>query len=604
MRSGRKLPVVLTALSLLALAAPAAQAGHNRDQHSGNMSLLGSFNDSGTYREGSDIAIWGDRAAIGNLTPGGFRLMDISDPRSPRELGQFACAGRQSDTAIWRDIVVVSVDDPMSSPNCDAAPQRADTGTTWEGLRIVSVADPANPRQVAAVKTDCGSHTHTLLPDEANNRVLVYVHSYPLAAQGVNCTPNHRKVSVVEVPLANPGASKVVSTFDVSPATGCHDSTVLMPRKLVGAACIAESQVWDISADPLKPRVVSHIANPAINIHHSTTFTWDGNMLIIGDELGGAAVAPGCGPGGEHVPFGALWFYDVSDPRNPRQRAAWRIPQTVPSVLCTAHNFNTIPLLSGRYVLASAWYDGGTTVTDFTDPANPRQIGNYVPVEGGRGTAWSSYWYNGRIYSNNYETTGGGSSRGFDVFSIGHSSLNDFVGLSRLNPQTMEPLPGIGLTRSPARARCRDRIRPRSSFLRKAVKRTRRGIRIRGRASDRGCGRRGRGRVTHVMVAIARRYGKRTYRCSYLQKLSRNEEHTRHLRLSRRRSCRKKTYIAAAGTTKWRYQIKARLPRGLYNVRTRAIDSSTNWERRRVGTGRGKSRRKRKRVNVLWFRVR
>ena len=565
------------------------------------MSLIGQSNDGGTYRQGADIAIWGNTAAIGNLDPGGFRVMDIADPRRPRELGQFTCAGRQSDTTIWRDIVVVSVDDPMSSPNCDATAQRADTGTTWEGLRIVSIADPSNPRQLAAVKTDCGSHTHTLLPDEANNRFLVYVHSYPLTAQGPNCNPSHQKVSVVEVPLSNPGAARVASTFSVSPATGCHDSTVLIPRKLVGAACISESQMWDIS-DPLRPRILSHIVNPAINIQHSTTFTWDGKMLIIGDELGGAAVSPGCGPGGEHVPFGALWFYDVSDPRNPRQRAAWRIPQTVASVLCTAHNFNTIPLLSGRYVLASAWYDGGTTVTDFTDPTNPRQLGNYIAVEGGQGTAWSSYWYNGLLYSNNYETTGGSSSRGFDVFSISHSSLNDFVRLPRLNPQTMEPLPGIGLTRRPRAARCRDRWRPRSSFSRRGVRRSRRGIRIRGIARDRGCGRRGRGRVTHVLVAIARRYGKRTYRCSYLQKLSRHQGRPTRLRLSKRRSCRRKTYIVAAGTTKWRYQIRARLPRGLYNVRTRAIDSATNWERRRVGAGKGK--RKRTRVNVLWFRVR
>jgi hypothetical protein len=595
-RRWRTLPALALAVASLTLCPAAAQAGHNRDQHSSNMSLIGQFNDGGTYRQGSDIAIWENLAAIGNLDPGGFRLMDISNPRGPRELGQFACTGTQSDTAIWGDIVVVSVDVPMSSPNCDATAQRADTGTTWEGLRIVSIADRANPRQLAAVKTDCGSHTHTLLPDEANNRLLVYVHSYPLNPQGVNCTAaSHRKVSVVEVPLSNPAASKVASTFDVSPTVGCHDSTVLIPRKLVGAACISESQMWDVSADPLRPRILSHITNPAINIHHSTTFTWDGRMLVIGDELAGATVTPGCGPGGEHVPFGALWFYDVSDPRNPRERAAWRIPQTVASVLCTAHNFNTIPLLSGRYVLASAWYDGGTTVTDFTDPANPRQLGHYIPAEGGQGTAWSSYWHNGLIYSNNYETTGGSRSRGFDVFSIAHSSLTDFVRLPRLNPQTMEPLPGIGLTRRPRRPSCRDRIRPRSSFSRRGLRRSPGGITVSGRASDRGCGRRRRGRVSHVIVAVARRYGQRRYRCSYLRRLP-GRARTDRLTLGRRGSCRKKTYVVAGGTAKWRYRIKARLPRGLYNIRTRAVDSSANFERRRDGRG--------KRVNVLWFRVR
>ncbi len=413
-------------------------AGSHADEHSENMILVGNFNDGGTYTEGSDLAFWGDLAVAGNYgSPGGFRLIDISDPSAPTEVGHLECPGPQNDVSIWKDLVFLSVDSPRSSPECGAGAAstlQTTTGSGFEGIRVVSIADRANPKQIAFVDTDCGSHTHTLVPDEANGRLLIYVLSYPLGGQSDECNAErHRKISVVEVPLKAPETARVVSTPDVSPAVGCHDVTVFLPGKLAGAACITESQVWDIS-DPANPTVVSHIVNPAINIHHSSTFSYDGNTLAIGDELGGAAVAPGCEDSGDtHLPIGAIWFYDVSDPALPVPKGTFSIPQEAESV-CTAHNFNTVPMSTGRDVLVSAWYKGGTTVVDFTDPANPQQLGYYIP-EGAM--AWSSYWYRGFIYANNFL-----SNRGFDVMAIAdHDLKKNSIKLRRLNPQTMEPLP-------------------------------------------------------------------------------------------------------------------------------------------------------------------
>ena len=348
-----------------------------------------------------------------------------------RELAQFDCNGGQSDVSIWRNLVFVSIDSPRASAACDAG--SASDG--FEGIRVVDIGSLASPTptQVAFVRTDCGSHTHTLVPDTRNGRVLLYVLSYPLGVPTAACNPiTHRKISVVEVPLANPAAARVISTPDVSPAIGCHDVTVLVPRKLAGAACITESQLWDIS-DPVQPRVISHIVNPGINIHHSTTFSFDGNTLAIGDELGGAAVAPGCADGNEHLPIGAIWFYDVSNPALPVLRGTYRIPQAVTSTLCTAHNFNTVPLKSERDLLVSAWYQGGTTVVDFTDPANPEQIGHYIVRSETPSNSWSSYWYRDQIYANNLGT------RGFDAFTL-DELRDDAVKLRHLNPQTMETL--------------------------------------------------------------------------------------------------------------------------------------------------------------------
>ena len=436
---------------------PPASIGSEADVHSDNMTLVGNFDDGGTYRQGTDLAFWGNLAVAGNYGfPGGFWLLDIARPNAPAEVGQFVCYGPQSDVSVWGDLAFISVDTPMASDSCGpqgseegrtaGAPQYA-SGQGFEGIRVVSIADRKNPRQVKFVDTDCGSHTHTLVPDERNKRVLIYVLSYPLGGQGVECNAaSHRKISVVEVPLKNPQDASVVSTPDVSPAVGCHDVTVLIPNQLAGAACITESQLWDIS-DPENPEVMSHIVNPGINIHHSTTFSYDGNTLAIGDELGGAAVSPGCPGGDKHVPLGAIWFYDVSNPSQPVPKGTFRIPQQETTIYCTAHNFNTVPMRSERDVLVSGWYNGGTTVVDFTDPADPQQLGYYIPKEPFVANSWSSYWYRDFIYANNFdqETDTGnanGKSRGFDVMAIAEPDLRkNSVMLRRLNPQTMEPLP-------------------------------------------------------------------------------------------------------------------------------------------------------------------
>jgi hypothetical protein len=447
-----KRAIILSLGVALVLMPLPGDAGHNADIHSDNVKLVTTWDDGGTYRSGSDIAFWKNRAIFGNLNPGGFRLMNIKKPKNISEIGQFTCVGRQADVSIWQNLVFVSVDDTMASSACDAAPATQAqilAGTHWEGVRVVSIADPLNPQQIAAVNTDCGSHTNTLVPqldyvDPATGvkapRLLLYVLSYPLAGQGPKCNAqSHRKISVIEVPLSNPAGARVIGTPSVAPSVGCHDVTYFPQRALAGAACISESQLWDVS-DPASPKILSHIENPEINIHHSSGFSYDGNTMILGDELGGAAVAPGCGDEGDS-PLGSIWFYDVRDPRNPKEISHYKIPQRDTSDLCTAHNFNVVPLKKDRDILVSAWYNGGTTIVDFTNPKDPQQIGYYIPKEGRKATTWSSYWYNGRIYVNNYEH--GTQSRGIDIFQVKHGFVKRALEQPYLNPQTQLPKPKV-----------------------------------------------------------------------------------------------------------------------------------------------------------------
>lgn len=430
-----------------------ARAEHNDDVHSENMRLVANWNDGGKYRQGSDIAFWGNLAVLGNYgEPGGFRLLDVSRPTKPRLVGQLVCPGPQADVSIWKDLVILSVDTPAQSDVCGAAAASAAdiaAGQSWEGLRIVSIANKARPRQVKAVHTDCGSHTHTLVPDlhhrdkltgKPSPRLIVYVLSYPISGQGPRCNAaTHRKISIVEVPLATPQASRVIGTMDLGSTIGCHDVTIFVARRIGAAACLTESQIWDVS-EPASPRILSRIQNPAINIHHGTTFSFDGSTLVIGDELGGAIAATGCMTAG-NAPIGALWFYDVTDYMRPQMRGFFQIPQTEPSIFCTSHQMNTIPLRSGRDILSLGWYNGGTAVVDFTDPTAPEQLGYYISSEP-QSAAWSSYWYRGYIFVNNFDEqlNAATASRGFDVLQIRHSRLRDHIALPRLNAQIIEPL--------------------------------------------------------------------------------------------------------------------------------------------------------------------
>ncbi len=427
------------------------RASHNADRHSDNMKFVTNWNLDGFYGVGSDIAFWKHRIVLGNFSnPGGFRLLNIKRPSRPQLLGQFVCPGSQADVSIWKKLVFVSVDATMAGPECGAAPAsqtQIATGTHWEGLRVVSIENPGNPVQIAAVNTDCGSHTNTIVPDlkyrhpdtgEKAPRILVYVLSYPISGQSVGrCNvQTHRKISVVEVPLQNPAAARVIGTPSVNPAIGCHDVTYFPKRKLAGAACISESQLWDVS-DPARPKVISHIENPDINIHHSSAFSWDGNTMILGDELGGAVAAPGCR---DNSSPGSLWFYDVSDPTKPKKLSYYKVPQREPnSSLCTAHNFNVVPLRGKRDILVASWYDAGTTVVDFTDAKNPTQIGYFDAREGRQGPAFSSYFYNRRIYVNYYDT--GTNGRGMDVLQMKSPFVKRSLRLPYLNPQSQLPPP-------------------------------------------------------------------------------------------------------------------------------------------------------------------
>jgi hypothetical protein len=425
----------------------------------------------------TDLAFWGNLAFAGNYN--GFRIIDISDPTHPKELTVVKCRASQGDLSVWRHegrlLLFQSIDRPVTTDDCaeavdtpivtiDPGPppvQRFAPG--FEGIRIFDVTDPASPAHIASAATACGSHTHTIVPDEENDRVFLYVSSYPIGASqtppefpefdGPRCEQPHNKISIVEVDLSRPDKPEVeeqpldeeTRLYKDTGAKGCHDIQVFLELDLAAAACLSEGQLWDIS-DPAHPettgRDVVHVRNPAVNFWHNAAFTWDGRYVTWMDEWGGGT-AHGCE--GTDDPRGNAWIHALSDPTVALGR--FMLPRAQPAEeACTVHNNNFIPV-RGRYLLTSAWYQGGLNVADFTNPEAPVETG-FFEAQGvdGRGKAdiWSAYWYNGFIYAND-GLPGAGSppivrqdSRGFDVYRFTDPSVEKAKKLDHLNPQTQE----------------------------------------------------------------------------------------------------------------------------------------------------------------------
>ena len=402
--------------------------------------------DEGVLADGSDLAFQGKLIAAGSFQ--GTALYKIVSPKQGhiKQVGLHVCPGSQGDVSLFGKYLFVSIDAPASNNGesnlCNnTATNRSETSVEKEGIRIVDISNLKQPRQVGFVETDCGSHTHTLVPD--GKRLFIYVSSYPLSGQGPTCNhATHRKFSIIEVDLKNPDKSDVVATPQLPPDTiGCHDFTVFPAKDFGMGACLGVWVTMDIS-NPADPQILAETRNPLIELDHSTALTWDGKYALIGDEHAGAAGGGGCSPD-SRSPVGALWIYDVQDPSAPEEMSHISLPR-VPTVdsadeaqrfRCTTHNFNIIPFKEkNKYVAIVSYYSGGIAAIDFSDPANPKEIAHYVHLgeDGVNPDTWASYWYNGYVYTNDHL-----SKYGVGVYELEGTGRKDaFYFKGTVNPQT------------------------------------------------------------------------------------------------------------------------------------------------------------------------
>jgi hypothetical protein len=195
--------------------------------------------------------------------------------------------------------------------------------------------------------------------------------------------------------------------------TQCHDITLYPAIGLGGGACEGYGLLLDIS-DPAHPKRLAAASDSNFSYWHSATFNNAGSKLLFSDEWGGGG-QPKCRATDKRE-WGADAIFTIANRQQLQFQSYYKLPapQTAQEN-CVAHNGSLIPI-PGRDVMVQAWYQGGLSVFDWTDPKHPKEIaffdrGPVDSTEMGSGGYWSTYWYNGRIY-------GSEISRGLDVFEL------------------------------------------------------------------------------------------------------------------------------------------------------------------------------------------
>src|SRR6185437_11260084 len=202
-------------------------------------------------------------------------------------------------------------------------------------------------------------------------------------------------IDVIQVPLAAPDEARIIATPRVfadartgaldglwkggSHGTGtqsteatdaCHDVTAYPAIGLAAGACGGNGILLNI-ADPAHPVRVAAVTDPNFAYWHSATFSNDGTKVVFTDEWGGG-IQPHC-----RATDPKNWGGDAIFSLAHEQltfASYYKMPAPQPTTKnCVAHNGSLIPV-PGRDIEVQAWYQGGLSVMDFTDPAHPREI--------------------------------------------------------------------------------------------------------------------------------------------------------------------------------------------------------------------------------------
>jgi hypothetical protein len=194
--------------------------------------------------------------------------------------------------------------------------------------------------------------------------------------------------------------------------TQCHDITVYPAIGLGGGACEGYGLLLDIR-DPAHPVRLSAVSDSNFSYWHSATFNNDGTKILFSDEWGGGG-QPKCRKTDPRQ-WGADAIFTIAG-RQMQFQNYYKLPAPqTPQENCVAHNGSLIPI-PGRDVMVQAWYQGGLSVFDWTDPKHPKEIAFFDrgPMDStqmvGAGY-WSTYWYNGVI-------VGSEIARGLDIFEL------------------------------------------------------------------------------------------------------------------------------------------------------------------------------------------
>ena len=387
----------------------------------------------------------------------GIRIFDISDIASPEYVGNVqTCRGSHTHTVLEHPgdednvYIYVSGSAPVRPaeelPGCSAAMPSEDPNSALFRIEVirVPVADPASaaivssprifedlvaPPQHGPSPADLRAAEEAqeqgqfvieimgqvqVLPDQFVTPMLDSI----VEARGGEGTPTAADSTALrdyfDELVAQMTASAPQGGGD-GPAPGptqCHDITVYPAIGLAGGACEGYGLLLDIT-DPANPRRLAAVADSNFSYWHSATFNNDGTAIMFTDEWGGGG-APKC-RAEDPMEWGANAIFTVEDGEMVFQNY-YKLPaEQTEFENCVAHNGSLIPV-PGRDIMIQGWYQGGISLIDWTDPANPVEIGFHdrgplLPDAFSMAGSWSVYWYNGVIVNSEI-------ARGLDIFEL------------------------------------------------------------------------------------------------------------------------------------------------------------------------------------------
>jgi hypothetical protein len=390
----------------------------------------------------------------------GIRIFDITDITKPKYIANVqTCRGSHTHTVVAdpKDsanvYIYVSGSAPVRSPNelpgCIGAPPDSNPNSALFRIEVIKVP-LAHPEQAAIVssprifqdlvappkhgetqqdmaemkrKADstkaAGGFTATIhgmempIPSED---VAILLDSI-VKARGGSGAPSAADSAALRAAIpamvAKMMGAQPTGPNGVAPGpTQCHDITVYPAVGRAGGACGGYGLLLDIT-DVVNPKRIGAVADSNFSFWHSATFNNDGTKLLFSDEWGGGS-QPRC-RATDKPEWGADAIFTLNhDSMAFKSYYKLPAPQTQ-FENCVAHNGSLIPI-PGRDVMVQAWYQGGISVFDWTDPAHPKEIAFFDrgPIDSTKmvgGGSWSAYWYNGFIYSSEI-------ARGLDVFEL------------------------------------------------------------------------------------------------------------------------------------------------------------------------------------------
>lgn len=366
-------------------------------------------------------------AAVEMRNVGGFALADITDPLSPKWLGEFVMrSSRVYDLAVvpdGRHVLLVTTEQIPGTPSPPFADLGGD-GLYWRpacnpshairvasemaedsvprpsSFLLVSIEDPAEPRIIDQRPIPRAGHSVFSTIIDGRTWILVSVYGFVggyYQIYELTSTPAGARLNLLSTYMMRSAPNGVPAIINV------HDGWIhkhpVTGRVVAYVAGGADFEILDLS-NPRDPRVIgrwtdvrsgAEAYSGTLHSVFSLDVLWEErHYTLLGPEFN---VRPG------PQPSGTIWVLDTTDPIRPVEVAAWTLPHQVEwngTYMFSNHYFSVV----NRTAFVSMYHGGawaldltvvrpdaftllpsiGVFMPDRVSPKPPTQISRWTPT--------------------------------------------------------------------------------------------------------------------------------------------------------------------------------------------------------------------------------